>query len=146
MESQRISHVKSEDRSSVIASFFLGIATTLFILLYWISIPNILVFSFLSLATFVIFITIALLLAKPRTQKTVKVRKVAPLKKEIIREQKPAEEKPKQPKYIGSTKTQVYHKNTCRFAKSIKPQYKAESDDKSFFKKYKACNNCKPQK
>lgn len=144
MEQRHVSHSRTEDKSSIIAAFFLGIATTLFILIYYISIPNILVFSFLSLATLIIFLTIAILLARPRTtQKIVKIRKVEPIVKEVKEEKK---EEPKEAKYIGSTKTQVYHKNTCRFAKSIKPQYKAESDEKSFFKKYKPCQSCKPQK
>lgn len=76
--------VKSEDRSSVVAAFFLGVATTLFMVLYWISFPNILVLSFISLITLIIFLAIAILLAHSgSTKKIVRVK---------------TEEKPKEPK------------------------------------------------
>ncbi len=76
MQETQIS-VRSEDKSPVIAAFFLGIATSLFIVIYWISFTNVLVFSFISLATLVIFLTIAILLAQPRkTKKVVRVSKI----------------------------------------------------------------------
>jgi hypothetical protein len=130
------------DRSSVIAAFFIGIATSLFVLLYWISIKNLVIFFFMSLATFVIFLVITALLARPRrVLKVASVRKFEPVKKE---EKADIGEPEKSETYVGSTQTKTYHKSTCRFAKSIKPKFRVENDDKSFFKKYKACSRCKP--
>ncbi|MFH1802855.1 MAG: hypothetical protein ABH864_05415 [archaeon] len=141
MEKRQVSTVRGGgDRSSVIAAFFIGVATSLFILLYWLMIKDLVIFLFMSLATFIIFLVITTLLARPRsTQRVVNVTKI-----EAPKEEKKPENKTKA--YTGSTQTQKYHKSTCRFAKSIKPQFRVESDDKSFFKKYKACQNCKPQK
>jgi len=47
-------------------------------------------------------------------------------------------------KYIGSIETKKYHKSNCRFSKLIKPQYKLESNEESFFKKkkFKPCKTC----
>jgi len=134
MEERQVS--TTSDRSSVIAAFFIGIATALFILAYWLAIKNIILFSFLSLATFIIFLVITTLLARPRTSK--KVPRLTKLK--APKEAETSEEKIQD--YTGSTQTQTYHKSTCRFAKSIKPEYKDESDDKSHFKNYKACQVC----
>lgn len=73
--------LRSNDRSSVIAAFLLGVVTTLLIVAYWIFFPNILLFSFLSLITLIIFLAITILLAKPRYRKLVRT-KLEPLAKE----------------------------------------------------------------
>lgn len=137
MEQRQVSTRRTDDRSSVIAAFFVGIATALFIFLYWLTISNLIILIFMSLATFIIFLVITTLLARPRsTQRVVKVTKIEAPKAEA----KKPENKIKT--YTGSTQTQTYHKSTCRFAKSIKPEYKTESDDKSHFKNYKPCKTC----
>lgn len=88
MQKTKVS-IQTDDRSSIIAAFFLGIATTFFIIIYWILFQNILVFSFLSLATLIIFLTISILLAQPRnTKKIVHISKVEGLKKEENSEEK----------------------------------------------------------
>lgn len=52
------------------------------------------------------------------------------------------------PKYVASTEGGSYHKDTCRFSKSIKGKYRLEENSKAFFinKKYPACKMCKPSK
>jgi len=69
--------VQNDDRSTIIAAFFLGIAASLFMIIYWIAFKNILIFSFLSLTTLAIFLTIAVLLARPpKTNKKVVFSKI----------------------------------------------------------------------
>jgi hypothetical protein len=140
--------------------------------LYWISFQNFLIVSFLSLATLIIFLVIAILLAQPRnTKKVVHISRIEPKKAEPLRgEPKETKEEPKEkisvikpmpvktltikkePKkaekelirdrYIGSTQTKTYHKSSCRLAKLIKPKFKLSNDKKTFFKNYKACKVC----
>ena len=87
MQETRVS-IQADDRSSIIAAFFLGIAAALFIVIYWLAFPNILAFSFVSLATLVIFLTIAILLANPRTsRRIVRISKLQEPKKEIEEKQ-----------------------------------------------------------
>lgn len=51
-----------------------------------------------------------------------------------------------QKRYLGSTQTNTYHKNDCRFSKLIKSKYKIEDDNKEYFKKlnFIPCKICKP--
>lgn len=46
--------------------------------------------------------------------------------------------------YVASSLTQIYHKNGCRLAKSIKKKYKESTNNVSDFtrKKYKPCKFC----
>jgi len=120
MQEKQISQT-TEDRSSIIASFFLGVATTLFILLYWLSIPNLLIFSFLSLATFIIFLTVAILLARTKTsKKTVKITHVEAPKKEEPKE-KPSTIKPLPTKSL-SLKKEISEGKEPLIKKEIKPK------------------------
>lgn len=105
--------IKTDDRSSVIAAFFLGVATTLFIVLYWIFLPNVVVFSFLSLTTLVIFLMISVILARPaNTRKVVRVAKIEDKKpsestKESEKKAKEAVSAKPLPTSVSLTKVQV---------------------------------------
>jgi predicted membrane protein len=141
MQETRVS-IQADDRSSVIASFFLGVATTLFIVMYWFVFQNVLLFSFFSLVTLIIFLAITILLTQPKhTKKVVRIAKLEPLKVEELKKEEPKKELIKD-KYVGSTQTKVYHNASCRLAKLIKPKFKISSNDKSFFKNYKECKIC----
>jgi hypothetical protein len=68
-----------------------------------------------------------------------------PVEKKIV--EKPVYiEKPKKPTYdyIGSSQTKTYHKSKCKFSKLIKPEFKRESDNASYFqmRDYKRCRSC----
>lgn len=128
MEEQHVSMTKTHDSSAVVASFFFGVAFTLLVLVFWLVIKNLTFLFVLSLITLVIFLAIAMLFARPR-----KIRKIVRITKLDANKEK---------EFVGSAETMVYHKKDCRFAKSIKPEFKVASDDKSVFDRYKKCNVC----
>lgn len=46
--------------------------------------------------------------------------------------------------FIGSKMTNTYHKSNCRFSKLIKPEFRIENSNKSYFvkNKFKSCHSC----
>lgn len=46
--------------------------------------------------------------------------------------------------FIGSKMTNTYHKSSCRFSKLIKPEFRIENSNKSYFvkNKFKSCHSC----
>lgn len=71
-----------------------------------------------------------------------------PVNKIVYREKKRKHLDIPKYKYIASTQTRTYHKNSCRLGKLIKRKYKLHSNSQAFFKKkrFKACKMCLKRK
>lgn len=147
------------DPTNILLTFLIGVSAILFI------IGSIASFELnqdkaitLAVTTIAGYVIIILFLLKPKIvhEKPHKIEKI--IEKHTIKEIEKIVEKPvikkiiiekpekKMPKYVGSTETERFHKNDCRFSKLIKDKYKVSEDDKKYFtlRGFKACKSCKP--
>lgn len=141
---------------SKVLIFAIGLAS----LLFYLAVVNLFTFTLMEkiiviLGLLVIYVILSILIVRARRYlmfmgskkkqivKTVKV----PVVKEVIVE-KAVDKKAKKWKFYGSTESNTYHTQACRFSGMIKPKYLVTKDDNDYFrkKKFKACKNCKPGK